>query len=1658
MRHLKYYLLLSTLSLLYTLANPSWAVTFKQVSAGDYHTCTVLKEGEAVCWGNNNKGQASPPLDLMSEVAVGDEHSCGIKKADHQVICWGDDSRGQKTPPSGAFLQLVAGTDYTCGLKSDGSIACWGTTSNAVTTPPEGAFVQISAGNYHACGLKTDGTIACWGHNGYGQGATQSGTFMYVGAGERHTCGIRSDGTISCWGSNVSSSLNAPSGNFFRLEAGKYHTCAWKTDGSTVCWGNDNYGQATVSEERFTQISAGREHSCGVTTAGNMRCWGAGNTSDSGSPHYGQAAILPAPNYTQISAGNIHTCALKSDGSVACWGNNSSARSTPPSGSFSQIALGGSHSCGLKSDGSIACWGYNNVGQSTPPSGSFSQIALGDAHSCGLKSDGSIACWGSDSYGQSTPPSGSFSQIALGTWHSCGLKIDGSIACWGRDNYGQSTPPSDSFSQITLGAYHSCGLKSDGSVACWGRDNYAQTTPPSDSFSHIALGTYNSCGLKSDGSVACWGYNGNGQSTPPSGSFSQLALGNTHSCGLTTDDALVCWGHGSYTNAPQILEIQIPPLSLFSLSPSRGVSPLTVQANASAAYDPNGNIVSYLWTASNGQQKTDKTTEFNFTIPGTYTITLTVTDNEGAIRTQSKMVEVSACAYSFSPSSRTLSSTNGVTSSIEITATGSGCNWTASNDANWLSMLSGSSGSGNETLTYRVETNTTTSSRTANINIAGYTLPITQPGASICSSYSLSTTTKTVSSQPISGSITVTASPAGCVGSWTASSNANWVTLSSSSGNGDGTVSYSIAANNNSTDRSAELSIAGRTVNITQQEYANIVGSFKDNGDGTVVDLATGDIWQQDYDTTPLRTWYEAIDYCENLQLAGHDDWQLPLKNPLTSLYMVFDSSVFPQHNTGVSHFWSRESTSGSEAYAVKVATGSHSSLDISNTFHTKCIISPCNYTLSSSQATHGGGKEIGHITVTAAEANCSWTASSDESWINITNGINHSGDAVVSYEIQDNASGAQRSGSLNIAGLAFNVTQGFECTYTLSSTSRQHAAEATSDSVTISASHSHCPWTASSNASWVNLSNTSGTGSGILNYSLQTNTGDTPRNTSLNIAGSSFTLNQIAGSIPCTYTLSPANAQHSSNSETGHVSINMPTGCSWAVSSTGHWLRLTSPASGTDSTTLSYQVDKNSTSTPRNASLEIAGYVFPINQAGADDCLSITPSSHHFGSVVPGQQSVDQTFHVTNSCQGHNVNIALAAMTGTAEFSLSSDQCSGQTLGYQQSCTVDAYFRPTHQGAQTAVLAVQYGAGKTTQATLNASGALSPPTACLNAIQLNGLIATLDAGCSTDSNGSIVRYDWQLSSTVSPTLIRSGATSSESFQLSAPGRYTVLLTVADNDGHTNSTSQTIEAGYSIRLDNISVRCHIQPSPKTAIAGFVIEGTGTKKVLLRGLAVPSMSPSLDLHISLNKFINNTWQEILSNDNWMQSSRANEISALPSHLVPRSSNDAALLVDLEPGVYTLIAAPQGTSGIGVVSADDLDDSIPSSRLVNISGRCAVESGNGNAIAGFVIEGDGTLKNLLRGMRTASTELSAQLDPRLELVHIYPNNPNADVLETNNNWEDHPRAGEISSLPINLQLRDHRDSAIIRDMPTGVFTVLMKPNGALGIGVVSVDAVK
>jgi len=138
---------------------------------------------------------------------------------------------------------------------------------------------------------------------------------------------------------------------------------------------------------------------------------------------------------------------------------------------------------------------------------------------------------------------------------------------------------------------------------------------------------------------------------------------------------------------------------------------------------------------------------------------------------------------------------DGATGSFAVSAADS-CPWTAASTAAWLAITSGSTGTGNGTVTYAIERNRDVASRTATIAVADHLFTVTQAGdipvPPICE-YSVRPVEFTPCMTAPSMSATITTQES-C--SWTAAAGAPWITLTSApSGSGPAVISFTIADN-----------------------------------------------------------------------------------------------------------------------------------------------------------------------------------------------------------------------------------------------------------------------------------------------------------------------------------------------------------------------------------------------------------------------------------------------------------------------------------------------------------------------------------------------------------------------------------------------------------------------------------------------------------------------------------------------------------------------------------------------------------------------------------------------------------------------------------------------------------------------------------------------
>ena len=146
-----------------------------------------------------------------------------------------------------------------------------------------------------------------------------------------------------------------------------------------------------------------------------------------------------------------------------------------------------------------------------------------------------------------------------------------------------------------------------------------------------------------------------------------------------------------------------------------------------------------------------------------------------------------------------------------------------------------------------------------------------------------------------------------------------------------------------------------------------------------------------------------------------------------------------------------------------------------------------------------------------------------------------------------------------------------------------------------------------------------------------------------------------------------------------------------------------------------------------------------------------------------------------------------------------------------------------------------------------------------------------------------------------------------------------------------------------------------------------------------------------------------------------------------------SDLSQLSADDEAGIQFLYGAPVATP----------------SRLVNISTRMRVGVGEDVLIGGFIIQGDQVKKVILRAIGpslTAGGVTGALQDPKMEL-----HDATGALLDSNDNWQDSPDAGEI--IASTVAPSDPREAAIVARLAPGSYTVIVSGvNNTTGIGLV------
>jgi hypothetical protein len=258
-------------------------------------------------------------------------------------------------------------------------------------------------------------------------------------------------------------------------------------------------------------------------------------------------------------------------------------------------------------------------------------------------------------------------------------------------------------------------------------------------------------------------------------------------------------------------------------------------------------------------------------------------------------------------------------------------------------------------------------------------------------------------------------------------------------------------------------------------------------------------------------------------------------------------------------------------------------------------------------------------------------------------------------------------------------------------------------------------------------------------------------------------------------------------------------------------------------------------------------------------------------------------------------------------------------------------------------------------------------------------------------------------------------------------------------------------------LGNTSTRAFVQTGDDVIIGGFIITGTGQKRVILRaigpslanhGVTNPLQNPTLELH-------DHNGTLIAFNDNWM--SAPNRQAIIDSGLAPSNNLESAILTSLSPGSYTAIVrwVNNGT-GIALVEVYDLDP-LAGSKLGNISTRALVQTGDNVMIGGFIIVNE-PARVMIRAIGPSLTHFGvpgALANPQLELHDAYS------LIGQNDNWQ-HTQVGGVVAGSQVAAIRSSRlapsnamESTIIAVLQPGSYTVIVRGvNNTMGNALVEV----
>ncbi len=329
---------------------------------------------------------------------------------------------------------------------------------------------------------------------------------------------------------------------------------------------------------------------------------------------------------------------------------------------------------------------------------------------------------------------------------------------------------------------------------------------------------------------------------------------------------------------------------------------------------------------------------------------------------------------------------------------------------------------------------------------------------------------------------------------------------------------------------------------------------------------------------------------------------------------------------------------------------------------------------------------------------------------------------------------------------------------------------------------------------------------------------------------------------------------------------------------------------------------------------------------------------------------------------------------------------------------------------------------------------------------QATSTVAGGTATFSVTATGAGLSYQWKrngaiIAGATSATLTLTGANV-------IAGNYTVDINNADGTATSSAaTLSLVTASNAGRLGNMSIRTNAGTGDNTLIVGLAVGGpgtSGTKPILLRGVG-PTLA-AFNLTGTLADPVMTVFQgssQVNQNDDWTGTFNFSSVGAFAfSGTAPR---DAAIYsASTSAGSYSIQIAGKN-NGTGIALAE-IYDATPSDnfagttpRLVNVSARTQVGTGDNILIAGFAVSGSSAVRVLIRAvgptLGAAPFNVGGTLaDPKLEIY-----SGSTKTIE-NDNWAGTAelKAAFASVAAFAFSADNSRDAALVATLQPGSYT--------------------